>query len=316
MGRSICQGFIREGQQAQWLDFSPLQPEYARLRDSRNSDQIQTFVMGLVQRVAREAMSFQPEVILGMAQSPLNNVKLLGALKRAGIRLCYWLVEDFSVFTYWKDTAAHFDHYFVIQKEPLLEQLKAAGCRNAHYLPVAFDDQAPATPVPTEPAIPVSFVGAPYPNRVRFLSEMAGPDVRIFGEGWSRHPNPSVAVGDRRLSEEECRVVYSRSKVNLNLHSSVDPEGFGQGDFVNPRTFDIAGLGQFQIVDQRQLLPLHFDVKSEVPAFPTWTAFKDAAKYFLRHEDERKAIAANSRRRVLAEHTYAHRAREILNVLG
>lgn len=316
MGRSLCQGFLRQGQEARWLDFSSLQPEYARLRVSRDNEQIQNFVFGLVQRIAREAMSFQPEVIIGMAQSPLNNAKLLAALKRAGIRVCYWLVEDSTVFTYWKEMAAHFDHYFVIQKEPFLGQLKAAGCRNAHYLPVAFDDQPPGALAQSAPAIPVSFVGAPYPNRVRYLSEIAGPELQIFGEGWSKHPNPSVAVGERRLREEECREIYLRSQVNLNLHSSVQPDGFGQGDFVNPRTFDIAGLGRFQIVDQRQLLPLHFDPRTEVPAFATWSAFKDAAKYFVQHESERNALAANAQRRVLAEHTYAHRAQEILNVLG
>jgi spore maturation protein CgeB len=313
MGRSICDGFLRQGQPAAWLDFSGLQPEYARLRGTRDPEGIRGFVLGLRKRLIDEVMRFQPEMIFGMAQSPLNNVEVLGALRRAGIRLCYWLVEDFTVFGYWRDIAPHFDHFFVIQQEPFLSQLKALGCRHPHYLPTGFDDGLKTLAAGTP--IPLSFVGAPYPNRVRFLQELAGPRLQIFGEGWAQHSNASVAEGARRVSEEECRQIYARTMVNLNLHSSVRAEGFGEGDFVNPRTFEIAGLGQFQLVDNRRLLPLHFDPRTEVPAYGSWGAYKHALEYFLKHEAERKEIAANAQRRVLREHTYAHRAAEILSVI-
>ncbi len=315
LGRSLCQGFLRHGHQAEWLDFSGLQPEYARLRSSQEPGGIRAFVLGLRRRLIDEVMRFQPELILGMAQCPLNNVEVLGALKRAGIRLGYWLVEDGSVFTYWKELAPHFDHFFVIQQEPFLSQLRSIGCRHPHYLPVAFDDHAPPAPEAAGADIGCSFVGAPYPNRVRFLREIAGPDLQIFGEGWDQHPNASVVGGERRLSEQECRGIYERSRVNLNLHSSLRQDGFGDGDFVNPRTFEIAGLGQFQIVDQRRLLPLHFDAVSEVPAYDTWRDYKEAIRYFLQHEDERKAMAAKAQQRVLTKHTYAHRAAEILGMM-
>jgi len=315
IGRSICQGFIRQNQTAEWLDFSDLLPEYARLGAARDSNGTRQFMLGLKRRLLEEALRFRPDVIFGMAQCPLNNAELLAVLKRAGVRLCYWFVEDFAQFGYWKTIAPCFDRFFVIQQEPFFSQLKALGCRNVHYLPVAFDDGAAETAMEEGNGIPISFVGAPYPNRVRFLGEIAGPGFQIHGEAWHHFPNPSVVNGERRLTEKECRGIYLRSRVNLNLHSSSNAGSFGQGDFVNPRTFEIAGLGQFQIVDQRRLLPRHFDPVTEVPSFPTWSAFKDAIRHFLDHDEERQTIAANARRRVLAEHTYAHRARDILDAL-
>jgi spore maturation protein CgeB len=93
------------------------------------------------------------------------------------------------------------------------------------------------------------------------------------------------------------------------------PDGFGAGDFVNPRTFEIAGLGAFQVTDMRQLLPPHFDLAAELSAFGQWNAMRAAIEYFSTHEDERKAIAANGKRRVLQEHTYRHRAQEIMSLV-
>jgi spore maturation protein CgeB len=322
MGRSICNAFVSLGQQTYLLDFSDLLPQFTAVGASGDARQIQAFVMGLRARLLAEVARFQPEIILGMAQSPLNNTEILSQFRKAGIKLCYWFVEDYRLFAYWKNIAASFDHFYTIQKEPFFAELKAIGCKGASYLPTAFDDLAPAgasgsiAPVQASarPAqsIPVSFVGAPYPNRVHWFQRLAGTPFQIFGEGWNKEMNPAVARGDR-LTPAECQDIYSRTVINLNLHSDVRPEGFGDGDFVNPRTFEIAGLGRFQLTDARQLLPLHFDAAGEVPAFHNWREFQSAIEYFLAHAEERKAIAENARRRVLSEHTYRHRAQEILS---
>jgi spore maturation protein CgeB len=314
MGKSICDAFVAIGQQASWLDFSPLLPQFLEIRVSPDQDRIRAFMASLKKRLLDEVIAFQPEMILGMVQSPLNNPGLLAAFRRAGIKVCYWFVEDWQLFSYWKDIASCFDHFFTIQKEPFLMALKSAGCSSAYYLPVAFDDLAAPSTAPKEPAIPVSFVGAPYPNRVHFFKKLPGP-LQLFGEDWDQHPNPSVQIGNRRVSESECREIYRRTVVNLNLHSSMRPDGFGAGDFVNPRTFEIAGLGAFQVTDMRQLLPPHFDLAAELSAFGQWNAMRAAIEYFSTHEDERKAIAANGKRRVLQEHTYRHRAQEIMSLV-
>jgi spore maturation protein CgeB len=322
LGQSIRNAFVSLGQQADLLDFSDWLPEFTAVGASGDARRIQTFVMGLRARLLEEVARFQPEIILGMAQSPLNNVEILSRFSKAGIKLCYWFVEDYRLLAYWKNIAAAFDHFYTIQQEPFFTELKAIGCQRASYLPTAFDDLVPAE-VPgsrgqvsvsarAAQSIPVSFVGAPYPNRVHWFQRLAGTAFKIYGEGWNREMNPAVARGDR-LTPAECQDIYGRTVINLNLHSDVRPEGFGEGDFVNPRAFEIAGLGAFQLTDARQLLSLHFDTAREVPAFHSWREFQSAIEYFLAHEEERKAIAENARRRVLCEHTYRHRAQEMLS---
>jgi spore maturation protein CgeB len=38
-------------------------------------------------------------------------------------------------------------------------------------------------------------------------------------------------------------------------------------------------------------------------------------KYYLAHEDERKAIADKGKREVLANHTYVHRIQEMISII-
>jgi spore maturation protein CgeB len=315
MGRSLHAAFTALGQESRLLDYSDQLAEFVSIRASRDPARIRPFMDGVRKRLLDEVLRFQPQIVLGMAQSPLNNKELLSALRRAGIRLGYWFVEDGQVFPYWRTIAAQFDRFFTIQKEPFFSELKAIGCRGAHYLPAAFDDLAPLSSAPAREDIPVSFVGAPYPNRVHFLESLKGVPLQIFGEGWEKFNNSSVSIGNRRLGAEECRAVYCRSTININLHSSTRSEGFAEGDFVNPRTFELAGLGRFQLTDQRLLLPELFSA-SEISASATWEKLRSAVDYFLGHETERKAYVENARLRVLKDHTYRNRAQEILSALS
>jgi len=121
-------------------------------------------------------------------------------------------------------------------------------------------------------------------------------------------------IGDRRISEKEAREIYQRALINLNLHSNSEL-CWPSGDFVNPRTFELAGLGAFQLTDMRRLLTLHFDPAEEVVGLNSWEDMLKAIDYFLDHEEERDAFAKRSQERVMKEHTYRHRAEEILSML-
>jgi spore maturation protein CgeB len=41
----------------------------------------------------------------------------------------------------------------------------------------------------------------------------------------------------------------------------------------------------------------------------------EMARYYLDHEDERRAIAQAGQRRTLTEHTYYHRAQQLLDIV-
>lgn len=316
IGRAIFSALEQLGQKVNFIDFSDLLDDLKDLDNNENFEQTYQFSLKYKTRLLEKVVDFEPDVIFGVAQSPLNDVEILVELKKAGVVLGYWFFEDYQVFDYWKSIAPYFDYFFTIQKEPFWEQLRQMGCHNYHYLPAAFNPDLKCPVTQNEPKIPVSFVGAPYRNRVHFFNKLHRRDFNIYGDDWNKHFNPAVVVGDRRISEIETRDIYQRSLININLHSSTVANGLGKGDFVNPRTFELAGLGAFQLTDMRKLLTLHFDLAEEIIALNSWEDMETAIDYFLEHETERCAFAKKAQEKVLSEHTYVHRAAEILSVIS
>jgi len=108
--------------------------------------------------------------------------------------------------------------------------------------------------------------------------------------------------------------IFNASEINLNLHSSqerdsVDPSG----DFVNPRVFELAACGAFQLSDERKLLPGLFEVGKEIITFKNENEIKELISYYLANPQERERVTAAARKKVLAEHCYKHRIQEILS---
>ena len=316
IGNSLALAFAGLGKECHFLDFSEYQQEFRILDSARNDSDMHGFLIKLQTRLIEEVLVFNPSLILGLPQSPLNNVEVLESFRKSGIKLCYWFLEDYRVFQYWLEIASKFDYFFTIQKSRIFQQLKNLGCDNGYYLAAAFDDLTVSSEAcnPVADGEPlVSFVGAPYRNRINIFNDFKIPELKIYGEGWDGL-NTAVKIGNRRITPSERRLIYASSKINLNLHSSPHDEGDWNGDFVNPRTFEIAGLGGFQLADTRELLPLHFDLKNEIPVFESPSSMLDAIKYYMSHDSERNEMATNARARVLKEHTYRHRAMEILSL--
>jgi spore maturation protein CgeB len=316
IGEALAAAMPSTGAQTLHLDYSGFAEEFARVRASADPNEAGRFHIHLKTRLLEAVLAFRPEAILGIAQSPLQDPQILAQFRHAGIVLGYWFTEDYRLFPYWRRLAPHFDLFFAIQNEPFRRELEAAGCRNFHYLPAAFDRRIPPRS-PADPApLPLSFVGAPYPNRVHYFSLLDGDAIQIYGEEWDRYHHRGTIVGNRRVTDQEAQAVYRKSAINLNLHSSVTVNDFGGGDFVNPRTFELAGMGCFQITDMRSLLSLHLHPADEVVAVRSWRDMMEAVTYYQSAAAEREAIAAKARLRVLAGHTYEHRAVEILDAVA
>ena len=268
---------------------------------------------------AAKAAEFQPDLILALAQAPLSSEAIL-RLKDLDIPIAFWFVEDFRTLVYWKEVAHVYDHFFTIQNGKFHSNLKTEGVKDAYYLPQA------ANPVIHRPlSLPnsiqnkcrsdISFMGAAYHNRVQSFPRLLDKDFKIWGTGW----NPNTVLGNRlqnnnkRVTTEETVYIYNATKINLNLHSSSYHYGINpEGDFVNPRTFEIAACKGFQLVDYRSDLINLFHIKDEVTVFRSLDELKDQIDFYLNKPDLRKIISERSYQRVLKEHTFEHRMQEML----
>ena len=82
------------------------------------------------------------------------------------------------------------------------------------------------------------------------------------------------------------------------------------------RTFCIAGCGSFQLIDDaRQDLAKAFENGKELVTFTDAEDLAGKIDYYLKHEEERIAIAQAGQKRAHSTHTYEHRLREILSHL-
>lgn len=281
-----------------------------------------SFLQVLNQAIWAQVEHFEPAFVLALAQAPLNRLTLQ-KLRKAGVRTAMWFVEDWQIFDYWQTYAPLYDVFAVIQKDPFQEKLAAAGQPHAPYLPLAALPEfhrplALSAEEEREYGADIGFLGAGYPNRRLAFRPLAGRNFKIWGSDWEGESvlAPCIQRQGQRIGEEESVKIYNASRINLNLHSSLKTETLvSHGDFVNPRTFELASMGAFQLVDRRRLLPELF-AEDELACFDSEAELYEKIDYFLSHPDERARFCRRARERVLAEHTYAQRMRRLLDYVA
>ncbi len=271
------------------------------------------------QAILAQVETFEPNLVLCLAQAPMTR-QALKRLRKDQVATAMWFVEDHRLFAYWSAYAPLYDVFAVIQKDDFFGKLKEIGAENPLYLPLAalpeLHRPTPLTPEERKTyGADISFLGAGYPNRRVMFLDFLKYDFKIWGTEWEGAERllPRVQMNGRRIPPEEAVKIYNAAKINLNLHSSVKAgRHVGHGDFVNPRTFELAACGAFQLTDKRSLMPELF-AEGELALFETPEQLLEMTDYFLERPDERESFAQKARARVLADHTYQHRMRTLLD---
>ena len=322
VGRYVARAFRDEGHLVEVFEAPDFFSAFSAIKGLKvSSDRLTQlengFLSTISQAIYAQVERFEPDLVFSLAQAPLNRATLR-RLERDKVVSAMWFVEDHAVFPYWRAFAPSYDLFFVIQKEPLLESLAGIGAHGV-YLPLAALPEF-HKPVPLDTAekhfygSDVSFLGAGYPNRRVAFRQLTAFDFKIWGTEWEGESllKPHVQAEGRRITPEESVKIFNASRINVNLHSSVRAADLvSRGDFVNPRTFELAACGAFQLVDPRGLMPELF-AADELATFSDMTELRESISHYLAHPEERLAFAEKTRARVLADHTYQHRVRAVL----
>lgn len=314
-------------QRVRFFDMAPFASAYAQfgevVRDKNRVSSLQNYYVENLSQVVLEAVTERPvDIVICLAQAPLSP-RVLTELRNRGIITVMWFVEDCRRFDTWKAIARYFDYMFLIQRDVFPGLVEQAGAGRAIYLPVGVQPNVHRPLELTADELKqwgsqLSFVGAGYNNRQQMFATLALREFKIWGTEW-----PGVAPFDRLVQDKGRRItpgeyvkIFNASTINLNLHSSMERDGVEPfGDFVNPRTFELAGCGAFQLVDNRALLPELFEVGREVVTFSDKTELENKIDYYLAHPEERKQVAQAGRVRALRDHTYAQRLRSMLGYI-
>lgn len=274
-------------------------------------------------------VEFKPDLVLVMALSPVSPWFIENA-KQLGVLTAHWYIENFRyapidpVIPPWQAVAPIYDYFFTIQRGEFFEALKARGVRRYHYLPTACNPRIhhrvkDKSAVEPRYCSDISFVGSVYPNRITLFKGLSEFPIALWGPGWSEIPDlKACARGNGAwVTSAEEKQIMNGTKIGLNIHSSLAGDAVVQkGDFLNPRVFTIAACGAFQLVDDQDPLPEVFEPGKEVATYTDLPSLHEQLKTCLKDPGGREKIAGRAFQRVMEEHTYAHRIKEMLAVMS
>jgi spore maturation protein CgeB len=315
------------GHEVDFVDNSVYKDAYFAIKKTTSDGALQTQLREMLFNFISEAVivrcaEFMPDLVFALAQAPISNSSL-AKLRQGRIPTAFWFVEDFRLMDYWQGIAPLYDYFFVIQRGEFSDALKKSGIMNVKYLPMAASRDEHKRLNLTEEELKiygsdVSFVGAGYYNRRKFFTGIIDFDFKIWGSEWNiGYPlRKHIQRGGERIETGDVVKIFNASKININLHSSTCHEGINpDGDFVNPRTFEIAACEGFQLVDYRLELPGLFSIGKEIVCFEGIGDLREKINYYLNNPDRRQEIALRGRERVEKEHTYELRMEEMLNFI-
>ncbi|MDD2650425.1 MAG: glycosyltransferase [Candidatus Cloacimonetes bacterium] len=293
------------------------------LQNSKNKNGlIQKLTEVLSDLLWEKFVEFKPHIIFCLAQAPID-YQVINAIRKTGTIVAFWFVEDYRRFPYWSDVVKYIDAFFYIQRGEFESIIEEYAPNKGFYLPMAADNNLIelAKNDKREDSFyhaDVSFMGAAFANRVNFFTQIHNYDLKMWGTGWYdfEHFKNKCPLQDERISIPQAVKIYQNSKININLHSSMDENIFNKfGDFVNPRTFEILACGGFQLVDDSQVIREFFTPDEDLVVFSSIPEAIDKIDFYLKNSDIREKIAKNGYQKTMNRYTYKHRMIAALAIL-
>lgn len=331
IGNYIHRAFLNEGYNAGIIDFSYFHQAYKSFEnyttDSVNLEALRQNLFNVLgQALLAKIGENPPDLLFFMAQAPVNQV-VLSKIRDMGIKTAFWFVEDYRLMRYWDKIAPFVDYFFTIQKDDFFEELKKLGLKNYYYMELAcfpsFHRRLKENDINRKDmefyGSDVSFAGAGYYNRRNiFLKLIDLKNFKIWGREWDLNSPLGLFIknNNQGFTEEESVKIYNYTKININLHSSsyhwdINPDG----DFLNPRFYEVMGCSGFQLVDYRKYMEPEFKQNEDFVVFNDVMDLKKKINYYLEHEDERLEIANHGYETVRIYHTYERRVRDIMDII-
>ncbi len=262
----------------------------------------------------------QPDIVIGIG-SYLPESTYFGEVSREARRLgkvtVFWATED----PYEQDASYRIEHDFDaifscdhwgvnFYTHPHAFHLPLAGCHKRHYMPIDAD---------REKTIDVMFCGVAFTSRQEVVddlrSSLFGLNLCFIGPGWGKFGH---GFSDRRIDKAQLIELYQKSRIVLNLGRSLHFENrryMITPSSPGPRTFETALAGTVQFFHEDTYELRRYFTREEVPSFSNQIEFDSLLEHYLSEDERGLKTAELAQKRALSEHTYAHRARHVVETL-
>lgn len=195
--------------------------------------------------------------------------------------------------------------------------LKQLGAENAHTLWYAADPELFSPVAASAQDIDVFFYGHGREYRSEWIDLMiAAPSAQIAGARFAVRGTKLGDLGAARklpyLSFSKLREYVCRSKINLCITRGAHASVYASS---SSRPFELASLGACIVANPYFGIEEWFEPGKELIVVNSAEEAIERYQYLLGNEKERIAIGAAARQRVLKQHTFRHRARELMRII-
>lgn len=197
------------------------------------------------------------------------------------------------------------------------ELLQALGARRVHTLYYAADPDVYAPLPGLTQDLDVLFYGHGREYRGEWIDAMiAGPSRAL--------PQARFAVRGTRLGDlgraellpylsfSKLREYTCRSKINLCITRGAHASVYASSSM---RPFELAAMGGCIVANPYLGLEEWFEPGREIFVVQSAEEASERIAYLLAHDGERQRAAEAARARLLAQHTFRHRARELMQIV-
>lgn len=273
--------------------------------------------LGLIDAV-KEA---KPDLVFVLRGADFFSETLLKIKKEYNTKLICWWLEGPKVIEKSLEKASCYDFYFINSRYSV-EEHKKKGIKSCYYLPFGADLQfynkiVLANEDYNRYKSDVGFVGAWDQNRQDLLQGLTDLDnVSIWGPKWRKRNKANKGmlkiIKGEGVYYDEAVKFYNSSKINININAWYNYIASG----VSLRVFDIPACGGFLLTDFVEELLELYNLPEEMETFKTQDEFMDKIKYYLKNDSKRIKIAENGYRRVMTDHTYEIRMKQLLDIIS
>jgi spore maturation protein CgeB len=205
-----------------------------------------------------------------------------------------------------------------------VERFRSLGV-DAEYLRIAFDplvlERLRRRGVSAEPDAErpheASFVGGLDPgwhgSRTGFLEDLCERrevDVWGYGADALRSGSPILRCYHGEAWGLDMYEILARSRIAINCHIDT-----AEGRSNNMRLYEATGVGALLFTEASPNLDEILEPEREVVAYTDLDDLMEKALHFLKHDEERRAVAAAGQARTLRDHTYETRIEELATAL-
>lgn len=273
--------------------------------------------------VLDSAGRFQPDALLAFKGNFLQ-AATLRQIKDRGISL-YNYYPDTSAFAHgrWlEESLPEYDCIFSTKQSLEQDLRQRIAVKNVVFLPHGYDPDVHRTVKSSDPAetgyvCDVGVIATHTAYKEQVLSELVSAfpqiDLRIWGNQWARCQSERLKpfIKGKPLLGISYAQAISSFRINLAVMSG-KASGATKGDATTTRTYEIPACGGFMLHERSDELAKFFEEGKEVACFESSAEVAEKIHYYLRHEDERKAIAQAGYNRCVPAYSYDNRMSEIV----